>query len=278
VLFPQSDEEANGMEDPRMVKIGETFYLSYTAYDGVNALGALATSSDLISFDKVGLIVPRVYYNEFKHLAESKAPLSEKYIRYNKRESIRTKHHKDVFVWIKNVVFFPRKINGNFCFLIRIKPDIQLVYVDQIENLTPAFWENFLHHLDEHIVLEPKFEHEISYIGAGCPPIETELGWLIIYHGVHDSRSGYVYNACAALLDINDPTVEIARLPHALFLPEYEYELIGEVDNVCFPTGSALFGDTLYIYYGAADNQIACASMSLKALLKKLLLNPSSHE
>jgi len=63
----------------------------------------------------------------------------------------------------------------------------------------------------------------------------------------------------------------IARLPYALFSPEYKWELIGEVDNVVFPTGTALFGDTLYIYYGAADKRIACASISLSALLAELM-------
>lgn len=65
--------------------------------------------------------------------------------------------------------------------------------------------------------------------------------------------------------------VEIARLPYPLFKPETEWELSGEVDNVCFPSGTAIFGDTLYIYYGAADEQIACASVSLSTLIAELL-------
>jgi len=80
------------------------------------------------------------------------------------------------------------------------------------------------------------------------------------------------------LMDINNPTKVIARLPYPLFTPEYKYELIGEVNNVVFPTGTALFGDTLYIYYGAADKRIACASLSLKALLAELLSYTSKDE
>ncbi len=64
---------------------------------------------------------------------------------------------------------------------------------------------------------------------------------------------------------------EIARLPYALFSPERKWELTGEVNNVVFPTSTALYGDTLYIYYGAADSVIACASVSLSALLTELL-------
>jgi predicted GH43/DUF377 family glycosyl hydrolase len=95
----------------------------------------------------------------------------------------------------------------------------------------------------------------------------------LIYHGVHDTTKGYVYAACAALLDLEDPRKELARLPYPLFKPEHEWELNGEVNNVCFPTGAALIDDTLYVYYGAADERIACASMSLSALLAELLLN-----
>ena len=60
-------------------------------------------------------------------------------------------------------------------------------------------------------------------------------------------------------------------MPYALFKPDFYWELKGEVDNVVFPTGTALFDDTLYIYYGAADKRIACASMSLKELMGELL-------
>ncbi|GGH14440.1 hypothetical protein FAZ19_07475 [Sphingobacterium alkalisoli] len=68
-----------------------------------------------------------------------------------------------------------------------------------------------------------------------------------------------MYNCCAN------------SLPYPLFKPEAEWELAGEVNNVCFPSGHALFADTLYIYYGAADEQIACASVSISALITELL-------
>ena len=93
---------------------------------------------------------------------------------------------------------------------------------------------------------------------------------MLIYHGVHDTKSGYVYTACAALLDLQDPHIELARLPYPLFKPELDWELTGEVNNVVFPTGTSLFNDTLYIYYGAADKRIAVASLSLKTLINEL--------
>ncbi|MCU0443220.1 MAG: pesticidal protein Cry7Aa [Bacteroidia bacterium] len=272
LLYPQRDFESQGMEDPRIVKLDDTYFLSYTAFDGINALGALATSTNLKHFLKVGLIVPTIQYNKFKRFAESKQPLNEKYIRYNKRDNILTKRNKLVFLWIKNVVFFPRKIGNEIYFLIRIKPDIQLVKVADLSVLTQSFWEHYLYHLSDNIAISPVYAHEVSYIGAGCPPIETEKGWLVIYHGVFDSPNGYIYTACAALLDLDNPLQVIARLAYPLFVPELDYELTGHVNNVCFPTGTSIFEDTLYIYYGAADNQIACASVSLNDLLDELSL------
>ena len=273
VLFPQGDYESHGVEDPRITKIDELYYLTYTAYDGINAFGAYATTECLPCFEKKGLITPLITYDDFKHLSESKFTLNDKYFRFNGHPEMHPNTDKKNLVWDKNVVFFPRRINGKLHFLHRIKPDIQLVAVNDLNELVATFWEKYFIHLHEYIVLEPKRRHEISYIGAGCPPIETELGWLIIYHGVHDTAAGYKYVACAALLDLENPVKEIARLPHAIFSPEHDYEVNGEVNNVCFPTGTALFGDTLYIYYGAADEQIAVASLSLKALLEELSAN-----
>jgi predicted GH43/DUF377 family glycosyl hydrolase len=94
-------------------------------------------------------------------------------------------------------------------------------------------------------------EHEIAYIG-GCPPIETKEGWLVIYHGVHDSVDGYVYSACAALLDLVEILQKkLQRLP--LFKPDLKYELAGYVNNVVFPTGTAL----LMVDYIFMEQQIS---------------------
>lgn len=279
IIFPQFDYEAHGVEDPRIVKIDDLYYLTYTAYDGVNALGALATSTDLVNWEKKGIIVPQMTYAEFSHLAESKGMINEKYLRYNEHHRVIEREGKPVYLWDKNVIFFPRRINGKLHFLHRVKPDIQIVVsIDTIESLTAEFWQNYFLQLNNYIVLAPKYPHEVSYIGGGCPPIETEKGWLIIYHAVQDSLKGYVYAACAALLDLENPQKEIARLPYVLFKPEYPWELKGEVNNVCFPTGTVVIGDTLYIYYGAADERIACATISVSALLTELLLNTSKNE
>jgi predicted GH43/DUF377 family glycosyl hydrolase len=168
-------------------------------------------------------------------------------------------------------VFFPRRINGNLVFLHRIRPGIQIVEVGDLKELNDEFWAGYFMNFEDHIVLEPLNIHESSYVGGGCPPIETEHGWILIYHGVEWTEKGLVYSACAALLDLNDPRKVLARLPYPLFKPEYEWELKGEVNNVVFPTGSAIFDDTLYIYYGAADSVIAVASVKMNNLLSELL-------
>jgi predicted GH43/DUF377 family glycosyl hydrolase len=278
VLFPQMEYESHGIEDPRITKIEDTYYMTYTAYDGVNAMGTLALSKDLVHFEKYGIIVPQVTYDEFKHLVGFVKAINGKYERYNNRNNLLTIPDKQILVWDKNLIFFPRRIQGHLFFLHRIKPDIQIVGVKALEELTKDFWEQYLIHIRENIVISSVYDHEASYVGGGCPPIETEAGWLIIYHGVHDTPKGFVYTACAALLDLDNPQTELARLPYALFSPEYQWELNGEVNNVCFPTGTALFEDTLYIYYGAADERIACASVSLKALTAELVKNIQKHE
>ncbi len=271
-MVPEFDYESQGVEDPRIVKIDDLYYMTYTAYDGTNARGALATSKDLMHFEKQGIIVTSMTYAQFVALVEKAGKVNENYYTNRNFYYMESDPEQKMILWDKNVIFFPRKIRGKLVFLHRVRPGIQLVSVDSLKELTKEFWEDYFQNLQDHIVMDPVFEHELSYIGSGCPPIETEHGWLLIYHGVRNSDKGPVYSACAAaLLDLDNPQREIARLPYVLFKPEYKWELKGEVNNVVFPTGTALFGDTLFIYYGAADSDIAVVSLSLSALLAELL-------
>ncbi|MDI1232783.1 MAG: pesticidal protein Cry7Aa [bacterium] len=271
VLSPISNAESHGIEDPRIVEIENMYYLSYTAYDGLNALGSYATSSDLRHFERKGILAPQLSYETFTRLAQCSGPLNQKYARFNENTNNHKYPTKTNLVWDKNLVFFPRKINNKFYFLHRIKPDIQIASIANLNELNNDFWENQILHLHDNILLSSVFDHESSYIGAGCPPIETEKGWLLIYHGVHDTANGYVYSACACLLSLEEPIHEIARLPYPLIKPALEWEINGEVNNVIFPTGTALFNETLYIYYGAADKCIACASVNIHELINTLI-------
>jgi predicted GH43/DUF377 family glycosyl hydrolase len=207
-------------------------------------------------------------------MAGAKMSLNEKYTRYNIHMGMRnTVITEKLYLWDKNVVFFPRKIGNQFWFIHRIKPDIQIVSIEEISNLTANFWQNYLLHFQENILLSPVYDHEVSYVGGGCPPIETIHGWLLIYHGVHDSVTGYVYCACAALLDLENPKIVLSRLPYPLFFPTESWEITGEVNNVCFPSGATVVNETLNIYYGAADEKIALATINLNSLITELLIN-----
>ncbi|PWA05050.1 glycoside hydrolase family 130 protein [Flavobacterium psychrotolerans] len=270
------DYESHGVEDARIVKIEDTYYITYTAYDGVNAMGAFATSKDLIHFEKQGIITPTVNYQEYESLVlccgEKLNPKYHHYYRLFAQIGLVADEFR--LLRDKDIVFFPRKINGKFALLHRIWPGIQIVYFDHWRDLTKSFWEDYLKHLTDYIVLDPKGIFEVNYIGAGGPPIETDDGWLLIYHGVHETTTGRTYHAKAALLQIDKPENEISRLNLPLFSPTKQWEIEGEVNNVVFPTGHALFGDDLYIYYGAADKHIAVAKMSLKELLIELVKQP----
>lgn len=175
IMVPEFDYELQGLEDPRIVKIEDTYYLTYTGFDGVNALGCLATSTDLVTFEKKGILVPQISYEEFNEMAETNPNIDSKYFRYNQHDGILEKDGKKLLIWDKNVIFFPRKINGKFFFIHRIRPEIQiLVSINALSDLTEAFWKNYFHTFNENVLLSPKYDHEISYIGGGCPPIETK--------------------------------------------------------------------------------------------------------
>lgn len=271
LLEPAFDYECHGMEDPRIVRIADQYYLTYTAYDGNNAMGALATSTDLVHWTRQGIITPQLSFDDFRELAAADEHITNKYFRFDSTQETETMAGKKLYVTDKDLVMFPRKINGKFYILHRLKPDIQLIVVEELSELNDAFWGDYFLRFSDHIYFRPEHPHESSYIGAGCPPIETPQGWLMIYHSVQDTVDGYVYTAAAALMNLDHPEIEIARLPYPLFGPETEYELTGVVNRVCFPTGAAQFNDRLYIYYGAADQCIACASVSLEKLINELL-------
>jgi predicted GH43/DUF377 family glycosyl hydrolase len=273
ILVPTETYEAHGMEDPRIVRLDDQFLMTYTAYDGQHALGALLTSSDLITFHHEGVLTPQLTYKEFSLCMECFRDINPKYMRFvrlfNKR--VGAQSIENMILWDKDVVFFPKRINGKMAMLHRIYPDIQVAYFQHWTELTYAFWKEYLFHIKEHIVLSGKYHFEDSYVGAGCPPIETPYGWLLIYHGVNDTAFGYVYSTGAALLETNDPTKEIGRLPYPLFEPDQDWEMKGVTANVVFPTGHQILGDRLYIYYGAADKRVAVASVSIQDLTHEIL-------
>jgi beta-1,2-mannobiose phosphorylase / 1,2-beta-oligomannan phosphorylase len=110
-------------------------------------------------------------------------------------------------------------------------------------------------------------------IGIGPPPLWTEHGWLLLYHGVKDTVSGQVYRVGLALLELDEPTRVLRRLPNWIFAPLASYERTGDVPNVVFPCGllhDVASGD-VHLYYGAADNSICLATARLDDLLDAVL-------
>jgi predicted GH43/DUF377 family glycosyl hydrolase len=119
---------------------------------------------------------------------------------------------------------------------------------------------------------------DANKIGLSPPPIETDRGWLIIYHGVRQTASGNLYRLGLALLDLRTPERCLLRSDTWIFGPEEVYERQGDVANVVFPCGYTLApdGDTLNLYYGAADTCVAMARASVRTLLDWLQRNGRS--
>lgn len=269
VLFPEYSYEY-AIEDPRIVFLDGVYYLTYIAYDKKNVRIAYAISKDLKKFEKKGVILPDITYDEAENLFRlCKEKLKDRYFLFE--SYYKDKVAKRVLVWDKDAFLFSKKINGKFALLHRILPDIQIVYFNNFKQLTLNFWKKYLRKLSNFRVLESKYWYETRNIGGGAPPIKTNKGWLLIYHAVDDMDKGKTYRAGAALLDKKNPQKVIGHLREPLFSPEEKYEISGGVDNVVFPTGTAIFDDILYIYYGAADTRIAVVSLKLKELLKELL-------
>ncbi|HEY65204.1 MAG TPA: glycosidase [Caldilineae bacterium] len=110
---------------------------------------------------------------------------------------------------------------------------------------------------------------DANKIGLSPPPIETERGWLMIYHGVRQTASGSLYRLGLALFDLETPERCLLRGNAWIFGPEEPYERFGDVNNVVFPCGYTIGpdGDTINLYYGAADTCIALATGSIRSLL-----------
>ena len=115
-------------------------------------------------------------------------------------------------------------------------------------------------------------------IGMGAPPLETEHGWLVVYHGVRETVAGGLYRAGLALLDLEDPARVLRRSPEWVLGPQAPYEVTGDVPNVVFPCGLVhdSAADRLSLYYGAADTCIGLATAKCSEVLEYLLECPEA--
>jgi len=162
-------------------------------------------------------------------------------------------------------VLFPEKINGYY---VRLDRPMSFTKRGQL-------WISFspdLIHWGRHRLLLEQGSWGGYKIGPACPPIKTHKGWLVIYHGVGESCAGCRYSLGCFLLDLQDPTKIIGRIPGYILTPEEPYELMGRVPNVVFSTG-AIVEDTgeLKLYYGAADTCICLATGEVEELVEACL-------
>lgn len=165
----------------------------------------------------------------------------------------------------KDAALFPERIQGRFAMLHRPVP--------AMAGTSASIWISFspdLRHWGDHRLVIPAREGgwwDAGKIGCATPPLKTEAGWLILYHGVKTTAGGPLYRLGLALLDLLDPTRLIKRGEEWVFAPEAPYELSGDVDKVVFPCGWTVQGDEIKLYYGSGDKCIALATARLSQLL-----------
>jgi beta-1,4-mannooligosaccharide/beta-1,4-mannosyl-N-acetylglucosamine phosphorylase len=174
----------------------------------------------------------------------------------------------------RNGVLFPRKINGNYVLLNRPSDNGHTpfgdIYLSQSPDMT--YWGK--HRL---VMATTHYWWKNVKLGAGPIPIETTEGWLLIYHGVCQSCSGFIYSMGAALLDIDDPSKIIVDCENYILTPEAPYERNGFVDNVTFPCAALTCAKKgrIAIFYGSADTTTALAFTQVDDLIDYIKSNPN---
>ncbi len=166
----------------------------------------------------------------------------------------------------RNGVLFPRKINGNFVLLSRPSDSGHTPFGDIFISESPelVYWGKHRHVMTK----GPQWWQSLK-IGGGAAPIETSEGWLLFYHGVTGTCSGYVYSMGAAILDGDNPSVVKYRSENFILTPEEWYEERGFVANVIFPCATLHDASTgrIAIYYGAADSYVGLAFTALDEIV-----------
>ena len=240
------------IEDPRLVEIDGEIYMTYVTTPTPAPPPAIRM--------KLGLPKPKLAYSRC-------AVARIRGLRFKEFERLGTVTPYDAEE--RNTVLFPEKIDGRFAALHRPANWIGEGYsVDR-----PSIWISFLDEIpgvmyDHRVVMKPEEDWESFKAGAGPPPIKTEKGWLLIYHGVDYEMT---YRAGAALLDLEKPWIVISRTSKPVLEPEMSYERCGDVPNVVFPTGAVVIGDKLLVFYGGADKFCCAAHARIDELLDYLL-------
>ena len=176
----------------------------------------------------------------------------------------------------RNGVLFPRKINGKYAMLSRPSDNGHTPFGDIFYSQSPdlEYWGH--HRFVMGTVKGDVSAWQTTKIGPGPIPIETEEGWLLIYHGVINTCNGYVYRMGCSLLDIDKPWIVKARSKNYILAPHEYYECVGDVPNVVFPCATLSDSDTgrIAIYYGCADTVTGIAFTTVNELLDYMKKNP----
>lgn len=232
----------HGCEDPRLTRIGDRIYMTYTDFCGWQAPPAVALTS--ISVDDF--------------LAK----------RWNWRPARIISPANEVH---KNWVIFPATFGGKYAILHSLKPVVQIDFVDSLDDLAHGTISS------RHAAACNESCWDTWMRGAGAPPVETPAGWLQLYHAM-DRSDPDRYKLGAMLLDREDPTRVLARLPYPLLEPNARYENEGFKAGVVYNCGTALLGDRLMVYYGGADNVLCGASIRLDELVGRLLASCTARD
>jgi predicted GH43/DUF377 family glycosyl hydrolase len=222
----------SGCEDPRLTRIGEELYMCYTAFNGKDPPRVALTHINIDDFLKKR-------WKWAEPVLISPPGMSD-----------------------KDAAIFPKKIKGKYVILHRLGESIWIDFVDDL-NFDGSKWIN-----GEVLMTPAQMQGESRKIGIAGPPIETQYGWLLLYHGITIKES--YYNIRAALLSLDDPLQVIGRTHIPILEPETDYEKGGVVNNAVFSCGAVVIENTLFFYYGAADKVIAVATIALSELLDKL--------
>lgn len=199
-----------------------------------------------------------VLYTAYCHNGPGVAlALTEDFVHFERRGIIFPPEDKDA-------ALFPRRFGDHWAAIHR-------PVTSTSANMNLSFSANLYHFGNTRTILEARRGAwwDANKVGLSAPPIETEEGWLVIYHGVKRTGSGVLYRNGLALFDLNHPERLIRRSDPWCFGPRDLSERVGDVDNVVFPCGTTLQddGDTLHVYYGQADTSIGLATASVRQLL-----------
>ena len=256
-LNPDIDDCDGGcIEDPRAVKIDDYYYITYAARAFCPGRYWLPTYKEERAkwFEPQKETVPAFY--RINHTVTYLA-ITKDFKRFRRLGRITDSRVDD-----RDVVIFPRRINGKF---VRInRPNI-----DGTQFMNISFSDDLLEWDNEELFFKGTEKWEYLKVGASCPPIETDKGWLFIYHGV--SKDDMRYRVGIMLLDLNDPRRIIGRTKNFVMEPDVDYELNGLYDGCVFPTGAVIKDETLFVYYGCGDKFVSVATQNINLVLDSLL-------